>query len=370
MCTFSIAIVSDSFVIMNLDSKRDLISPKYLCLLLGWLAAALSIEFSLYRLVGSLSEDIPRLYGSYAFRSLFFILSSILLVAIVHVRSLTKQRQSGIPPRKVRWSKNQSLLATGVLSTNFLFLTLLALNPELFSMLALEGSFVEPLSALFFFLGAAVLGWQAYRTVSRTFPHKLLILAGLGGLALVFFVIAMEEVSWFQRVLEFETPESFGSNLQGEFNLHNFSTKMFENAFYTGAFICLIGLPFLSATSAIPENIKGLEVFIGSRFTLCASSLLVAYNYHYWNAFSTQIPYFLTLLMLSSLALMGSKSRLGIACLAFLGALLATQAAFFLWGHSMNRLWDATEYKEFFIAFGFLLYAFDVRRNLLQHGAQ
>lgn len=356
---------------MKLDLKRDFVSPKYLWFLLGWLAAALSIEFSLYRLVGSLSEDIPRLYGSYAFRSLFFMLSGLLLVAAVHVRSLTKQGNSGLPlARKARWSVGQSWLATGVLATNFLFLTLLALKPALFSMLALEGAFVEPLSALFFFLGAAILGWQVYRSAFRAFPHKLLIITGLSSLALVFFVIAMEEVSWFQRVLAFETPEAFGSNLQGEFNLHNFATKMFENAYYTGAFICLIGLPFLSATSAMPENIKGLEVFIGSSFTLCASSLLVAYNYHYWNSFSTQIPYFLTLLMLSSLALMGAKSRFGIACLAFLVALLVTQAAFFLWGDRMNRLWDATEYKEFFIAFGFLLYALDVRRNLLHHATR
>ena len=42
-------------------------------------------------------------------------------------------------------------------------------------------------------------------------------------------------------------------------------------------------------------------------------------------------------------------------------------AFLFLQGDAMSRLWDATEYKEFFIALGFLLYSFDVRRNLLQY---
>ena len=49
--------------------------------------------------------------------------------------------------------------------------------------------------------------------------HSLLF---LGALAL--FIVGMEEVSYFQRVIQFETPESFVGNMQGEFNLHNFNT--------------------------------------------------------------------------------------------------------------------------------------------------
>ena len=339
---------------------------KYFWLVLMWLAIALSIEFSLYRLVGSLSEDIPRLYGSYALRSLYFILSSLLIVGVCHTKAVKKQRQEGgLCAGKAPWRKHQSLLAIGIFLLNFLFLSLLFLAPSLFSTLAFEGSLVETLSAIFFFVGSAVLGTKFCGIVRKRFPNKILVMVGLGCLTFIFFVIAMEEVSWFQRVLEFETPETFSRNLQGEFNIHNFATKMFENAFYTGAFVCLIGLPFLYSVSAIPQKLKGLEVFLGSRFTLCVSSLLVAYNYHYWNSFSTQLPYFLTLLVLASLSRLGGTQKTRRMYMAFLCMLVMTQLSFFLQGDAMSRLWDATEYKEFFIALGFLLYSFDVRRNLL-----
>jgi len=43
-----------------------------------------------------------------------------------------------------------------------------------------------------------------------------------GGFALLFFVIAGEEISWGQRILGIETPESFAAhNVQQEINLHN-----------------------------------------------------------------------------------------------------------------------------------------------------
>ncbi|MEL6354037.1 MAG: hypothetical protein AAFR58_20130 [Cyanobacteria bacterium J06627_28] len=341
---------------------------KYFWWVLMWLAAALSVEFSLYRLVGSLSEDIPRLYGSYALRSLFFILSSLLAVGVFHTKAVKKQRQEGtLFARNALRSKRQSLLAASIVFLNLLFVGLLFWIPSLFSALALEGSLVETLSAIFFFVGSAVFGTKFYGILRQRFPNKFLVMLGLGFLTIIFFVIAMEEVSWFQRILAFDTPETFSKNLQGEFNIHNFATKMFENAFYTGAFVCLIGLPFLYSVSAIPGKLKGLEVFLGSRFTLCVSSLFVAYNYHYWNSFSTQLPYFLTLIMLASLFRLSSTKGNKRVYITFLCLLLVTQLSFFLQGHTMNRLWDATEYKEFFIALGFLLYSFDVRRNLLQY---
>lgn len=353
---------------MKSHTLTNRLGSKYFWGLLVWLAAALSIEFSLYRLVGSLSEDIPRIYGSYALRSIFFILSSLLAVGVFHIKAVRKQRQEDVSRRReTSWFRHQSLLAASILLLNFLFLSLLFLRPSLFSTLAFEGSLVETLSAIFFFVGSAVFGTAFCRIIRQRFPNKFLVMLGLGFLALLFFVVAMEEVSWFQRVLEFETPESFSGNLQGEFNIHNFATKMFENAFYTGAFICLITVPFLYSVSAIPKKLKGLEVFIGSRFTLCVSSLFVAYNYHYWNSFSTQLPYFLTALMLVSLSRLSETKETKQIYAAFLCMLLVTQLSFFLQGHSMSRLWDATEYKEFFIALGFLLYSFDVRRNLLQY---
>jgi len=338
-----------------------------------WLTVSfLSIEYFLYRLVGSLSEDIPRLYGSYALRSLFFLFSSAFFVAIFHINAVkqtNRQKESFIEKsfENRQLIRPQRVLLAGTIVANFLILALLRYNPALFSKLALEGVFVEPLSALFLLAGSAVFCWLIFKFRRRPFHNKRWIIAGLVCLALIFFVIAMEEISWFQRAIGFETPESFESNLQGEFNIHNFATKMFENAYYIGAFICLIALPFLSLTSGVFRKIRGLEVFIGSRVTLCVSAVLTAYNYHYWNAFSTQFPFFLTLFILISLVLLSHKKGIKQSCAAFALVLIITQVAFIAWGHTMPRLWDATEYKEFFIAFGFFLYALDIKHNLREH---
>jgi len=278
---------------------------------------------------------------------------------------------------KVPWTdqlKASVLLAT--LAANFLVLTLLRFEPSLFSHLGHEGVLVEPLSALALFAGSAVLCWLIVKVGRRTFPNKLLVLAGLGCLSLLFFVIAMEEVSWFQRVVGFETPDSFASNLQGEFNFHNFATKVFENFYYVGAFVCLVIIPFVTLTTQLFDRarwfnrLRGLEVFIASPTTLCVSALLTAYNYHYWNAFSTQIPFFLALFILISLWLLSGERRVRQSYAAFAIALVLTQVAFFAWGHTMPRLWDATEYKEFLIAFGFFLYALDIKHALLQRVAK
>lgn len=56
-------------------------------------------------------------------------------------------------------------------------------------------------------------------------------------IALMFFVIAMEEISWGQRIFDVESSEFFlEHNMQNEINLHNRNTKLSEAVYYTGAF--------------------------------------------------------------------------------------------------------------------------------------
>jgi hypothetical protein len=62
---------------------------------------------------------------------------------------------------------------------------------------------------------AAVEHWQRHRRVDLV----LLALAGLSGIVTL---AALEEISWFQRILHIATPEYFAQhNRQGETNLHN-----------------------------------------------------------------------------------------------------------------------------------------------------
>ncbi|NJN74671.1 MAG: hypothetical protein HC799_18715 [Limnothrix sp. RL_2_0] len=325
------------------------------------------IEISLYGLVDSLKEGTPELFGIYALRSLFFIIISAVLILLIHLHAVQKQQQNQlIGWIDQRWSKSQKKTALGTLFFVLLSIVFLVLDPALFSYLAHEDIFIEPLSAFLFLAGAAIFLRQVGNVPRSNSPQKKWLITGLYILAGIFFVIAMEEVSWLQRVVEFETPDAFALNKQGEFNIHNFATGMFEYAFYSGAFVCLVVLPFLHLTSVIPKYLQGLEIFIGDSFTLCLSSIFIAYNYDLWNAFPTQIPYFMTLFMLVSLVFLSRQRQMQNIFIAFFIMLLMTQISFLTVGHNMPRLWDATEYKEGFIAFGFFLYALNVRRNLLQ----
>ncbi len=84
--------------------------------------------------------------------------------------------------------------------------------------------------------------WGTYEDLFGEWTQFWLLVAGLvcsmrivfskgayrpffGILAVSFFYVAMEEISWGQRVIGFESPDYFkAKNLQGETNLHNFLT--------------------------------------------------------------------------------------------------------------------------------------------------
>lgn len=92
-------------------------------------------------------------------------------------------------------------------------------NPKAFMALCEEDALVENMQFLFF-LAAGVLAVRlAVKFWSAT--DKLVAVAyGMFGLLCVF--IAMEEISWGQRLIGFETPDAIkDDNIQDEFNLHN-----------------------------------------------------------------------------------------------------------------------------------------------------
>jgi len=88
--------------------------------------------------------------------------------------------------------------------------------------LLIEDGLVEWMQFLCFAVTAALLGFVAFERASCGRASSLEVIA-LAGLSAVVALAALEEVSWFQRVLYIETPEFFRKhNLQGETNLHNF----------------------------------------------------------------------------------------------------------------------------------------------------
>jgi hypothetical protein len=84
-----------------------------------------------------------------------------------------------------------------------------------------EDGIVEWMQFLCFIATAGLLAFAAADRWYRT-PKITLEFLALAGLAVVVALAAMEEVSWFQRVLHIDTPEFFRqNNRQAETNLHN-----------------------------------------------------------------------------------------------------------------------------------------------------
>ena len=83
----------------------------------------------------------------------------------------------------------------------------------------LIGAFSLLMTSLLFFYGFRV----ARKTLDKTWASLIKQLVYLG-LALLFFFGSGEEISWGQRILGFQTPETLSQvNRQEEFNLHNLS---------------------------------------------------------------------------------------------------------------------------------------------------
>ncbi|QYF94850.1 hypothetical protein KY495_06610 [Massilia sp. PAMC28688] len=94
-------------------------------------------------------------------------------------------------------------------------------NPAAMAQLLTEDGVIEWLQFLCFTVISAMLFYVGARRWGRgdTSAFELLVLFGLGGLVAL---AALEEISWFQRILNVASPEYFAkNNRQAETNIHN-----------------------------------------------------------------------------------------------------------------------------------------------------
>lgn len=119
--------------------------------------------------------------------------------------------------------REPALLAGIAFNAGLLVLAILLLlaGNDHFTRFTREDAFVEWMQFLVFTALGMLLLFAAYDRCHRP-PPRLLPLLGLGGFAASVLFAAGEEVSWFQRVLNMDTPEFFlKHNRQGEANIHN-----------------------------------------------------------------------------------------------------------------------------------------------------
>lgn len=257
------------------------------------------------------------------------------------------------------------LMALGTLS----FVLVARRAPGLVDRVAVEDGLVETLSVVALLLACGGFIHTATRLARRTERNARRLVIIPAGLALLAFVIAMEEVSWLQRLIDLETPGVFAKNDQGELNFHNLVTSEAEYAYYFSGFFLFILLPFiLDHGRTLRQHI--VTKFAPSRFMLYVTAVIPAYSYEMWNGLPTQIAFFGTVFILLHYGLADRRTG-GRGTLEFvlLATVVVTQAGFVSFGHRFDRSWLLTEYKEFLIPLMLLLYAVELATRDLDAAA-
>lgn len=247
------------------------------------------------------------------------------------------------------------------LSLSILFVTIFVLDPISFGKYSLEDNIIEWLSALLLFASSFLFLFASIK-YSKTSSIIKLNLWIFYFLSLTFFVLAMEEISWFQRVLDIETPENsvFKHNNQNELNIHNFATNYLENLYYFGSFLFLVFLPFIGLIFKDVLKQSQISMFIPRPFIAIIGSVFCSYNYDMWNIIFTQYAFFSALIILFYYMKYSPTNQTKIIILFTSLLIIISQFLFIFYGDNFVRIWEVTEYKEFLIPFGFLIYALNL----------
>tara|TARA_R110002049_G_scaffold122998_5_gene278028 strand:- start:1724 stop:2737 length:1014 start_codon:yes stop_codon:yes gene_type:complete len=257
---------------------------------------------------------------------------------------------------------NKWLLYTA-LFLSCIFVLLLIFDPGTFNELSNEDSIVEWSSALFLF-GASITFLVIWKKSNAYFSNITYYRWLLLLFSMAFFVLGMEEVSWFQREIGFDTPKAFEGNLQNEFNLHNFATHYSEIIYYNGSFVFLVLLPFIELI--FPTFIKNryLKYLIPRPFIMVIGALFCSYNFVRWESIITQITFFSSILILISLALFCTKKTEKNLVIFTVFLLIIQQIVFLNNGANYEDPYVLKEFKEFFIPLGYLVFSLDVYSRL------
>ena len=251
--------------------------------------AAFAFYESRYLGLFPLGEVRPKADAYHYARSAFALLLSLLIV-----RTIYRERVDGCPLDREALPAAGAAAALAVLGCALALTLLFWIDPAGFARGALEDSAVEWLSALLL-LGSSILflrtALHRRREGAAALPPLLF--------ALLFFLMGMEEISWLQRVIGFNTPAELArANMQGEFNLHNVHTDLSENLYYVGAASFLIVLPLLrEALPGLRGSWAWMLEYVPSRGVAAVSMPLSIFNYGMWNVIPMQMTMMLTVLV-------------------------------------------------------------------------
>jgi hypothetical protein len=347
----------------------------YLCALM-----ALSIDLVFWTETPLLAEGVPNFSDLHSYRTVLIALSAAFTVVGLSPCGLGRPESSastsaskvgkpfGLQAAEGRGDEcsgnRPNLFHWGILSAGVIALLLFIGYPKTFLQLQIEDQVVEVGSALFLFTACFVTLQGFWRFRKSNFQWSRLYAATALLFMVVFFLICMEEISWFQRVLSVKTPSALSVSPRDELNLHNLATDLVETAYYGGAFVFLVLLPFLYERTGLLRKYHYVQTFLPSGSVLLASSLAMAYNYDMWNILFTQLAFFLTLFILVYKSWAAQHHKTTFVYLALLiVTFVMTQGLFLAFGDRFTQGWEVTEYKELLIPIAFLLYATEVHQR-------
>lgn len=231
---------------------------------------------------------------------------------------------------------------------------------NVFHRISYEDGPVEFASALFLFFSSITflfLWIKCFfvKVVSKITHFSFIILS------FVLFIVCMEEISWFQRLADIETPVYFEKkNSQKELNFHNLFTHLSEYLYYIGSFVFFVLLPFLKLV--FNEKIKTnlfFQTIIPQPLFLLLGFVVCAYNLDMWNSTLIQLTFFSSLIISSiSVKLYSNENKMFLYTVIFI--LFSTQIIFLIFPNNYDRVNQIKEFKEFFISLCFLVYSIDV----------
>jgi len=333
-------------------------NKKYIVLLLA-IVATISLLLSdiFLRSISFFDEGNPIFNIRYFVRTFLIIITSgFWTLSIIFWGSSKKNNivHDALSKKAQKW-----ILAI-VLLIEMFFLASFQISPQFFNYLVLEDHFIETCSALFYFLSFGLLVF-IYKRINRAPLDRLRFYKiGIMLLALFFLFIGLEEVSWFQRVFEIESPEMFDKNEQRELNLHNFATNLSENILYFFGFAFLILLPFIIDKVFHNRNGKIVSFFTPSRFIIFVSAMSMAYNHDMWNIIITQFCFFITLFILVSSVRSDDPGEYMFLVRILISVYVLTQIIYLINSDLYIRDFDVTEYKEFLISMSFFIYSIEL----------
>lgn len=245
---------------------------------------------------------------------------------------------------------------------------LLNIFPSQMDNLATEDGPIENLSALLLIVASIV--WVSYSAIqakNRSWGNLTISLI----IAIIFFIIGMEEVSWGQRIFDIESSEFFlNNNWQNEMNLHNLNTDLSDRIYISGASIVLILFPFYQQKikrffSNI--NLSFLNKFMPSQWIFAPATIMLSTiggsTTSHKSLFMFAAFFALVGLTYNLVNNIKSSPIKSIYFALLILVYISSAFSFFIFRSdsaiNQTRYWASSEYIEVYIALGLFIYTVD-----------